>query len=80
MDPDIVSKGLAAALGASPFALLAVWVIRWAFQKITDKDKEMADALGKKDERIVELTDALLTLAKSNQRTTETVLGVGKNQ
>lgn len=62
---DLLVKALIGAASASPFAALAIWVIRWAFGQIE-----------KRDARIAELTNALFRLAQSGERTAAVALGV----
>lgn len=76
MDSDFLSKAIAGALGASPFGLLSLWVIRWAFAKIKEKDDRIAEIMALKDARIAELTNALFKLAQSGERTAAVALGV----
>lgn len=55
---NVLNQVLPSLGGAAPFAALAVYVIRWLMQKIAERDALIA-----------QLTQQIITLAQSQERT-----------
>lgn len=76
MDPDTFSKALVGAVSASPFAALAIWVIRWAFAELKTRDEAFAKVIAAKDARIESLTNSVINLARSGDATVKAVTNI----